>query len=229
MNQVKRSIKIVTEQKTIDKPPVMEGYPMRKWNIQIFQLNEHGEEIPATLFSKATYVLHESFGERARQTTSSPPFRITEEGWGEFDMQIILTAVEKGGDHTIVHDLNFQSNQYEAKHVVTFKNPKPNLLAVLRETGPVPGDENGRKKGEESAKKRKRPEKGINMDKLAENLQRLHEDDLLQVVQMIHDHKSNDTYLKNDVDAGEFQVDLYTLPDNLLHMLSMFCDERLMA
>ena len=48
----------------------------------------------------------------------NPPFRITEEGWGEFDMQIILTAVEKGGDHTIVHDLNFQSTQYEAKHVV---------------------------------------------------------------------------------------------------------------
>ena len=43
----------------------------------------------------------------------------------------------------------------------TFKNPKPNLLAVLRETGSVPGDENGRKKGEESAKKRKRPEKGV--------------------------------------------------------------------
>ena len=54
--------------------------------------------------------------------TSSPPFRITEEGWGEFDMQIILTAVEKGGDHTIVHDLNFQSNQYEAKHVVVSRS-----------------------------------------------------------------------------------------------------------
>ena len=39
------------------------------------------------------------------------------------------------------------------------------------------------------------------MDKLAENLQRLHEDDLLHVVQLIHDHKSNDTYLKNDVDG----------------------------
>ena len=44
---------------------------MRKWSIQIYQLNEHGEEIPATLFSKATYVLHESFGDRARQSKSS--------------------------------------------------------------------------------------------------------------------------------------------------------------
>ena len=39
------------------------------------------------------------------------------------------------------------------------------------------------------------------MDKLAENLQRLQEDDLLKVVQMIHDHKNEDTYTKNDVDG----------------------------
>ncbi|KAI4146268.1 MAG: hypothetical protein LQ340_005990 [Diploschistes diacapsis] len=202
---------------------------MRRWSIQILQLNEHGEEVSADLFSKATYVLHESFRERAKQAMTTPPFRITEEGWGEFDMQIILTAKEKGGDHTVVHDLNFQSNQYEAKHVISFKNPKPNLLALLRETGPVPGDENGRKKGDESIKKKKRPEKGINMDKLADNLQRLQEDDLLQVVQMIHDHKSNDTFTKNDVEAGEFHVDLYTLPDNLVQMLWQFSEERVVA
>lgn len=41
------------------------------------------------------------------------------------------------------------------------------------------------------------------MDKLADNLQRLQEDDLLQVVQMVHDHKTIDSYTKNDVD-GEF-------------------------
>ena len=39
------------------------------------------------------------------------------------------------------------------------------------------------------------------MDKLADNLQRLQEDDLLQVVQMIHDHKSNDTFTKNDIEG----------------------------
>tara|TARA_R110002003_G_scaffold235_15_gene17075 strand:+ start:3642 stop:3869 length:228 start_codon:yes stop_codon:yes gene_type:complete len=47
-----------------------------------------------------------------------PPFRIEEKGWGEFDMSIVLTAVGKGGDHTLDHDLNFQSERYEAKHQV---------------------------------------------------------------------------------------------------------------
>ena len=40
----------------------------------------------------------------------------------------------------------------------------------------------------------------IDMEKLAENLQKLGEDDLLQVVQMVHDNKTADTYTKNDVD-----------------------------
>ncbi|MCJ1420594.1 hypothetical protein MMC32_006952 [Xylographa parallela] len=135
--------------------------------------------------------------------------------------------MEKGGDTTLSHDLNFAENRYETKHVVAFKNPKAALLEKLRESGPVPGDENGKKRtGEESAKKKKRVDKGIDMDQLAENLQRLQEDDLLQVVQMVHDHKSPESYTKNDVDAGEFHVDLYTLPDSLIKMLWDFSSER---
>lgn len=38
------------------------------------------------------------------------------------------------------------------------------------------------------------------MEKLAEGLQKLGEDDLLQVVQIIHDNKTNETYTKNDAD-----------------------------
>jgi transcription initiation factor IIF auxiliary subunit len=40
----------------------------------------------------------------------------------------------------------------------------------------------------------------IDMDKLADGLQKLQEDDLLQVVQMVHDNKAPDTYIKNDVE-----------------------------
>ena len=41
----------------------------------------------------------------------------------------------------------------------------------------------------------------IDMDRLADNLQRLTEDDLLLVVQMVHEHKSPDSYTKNDVEG----------------------------
>lgn len=95
-------------------------------------------------------------------------------------------------------------------------------------------------------KKKKGADKGIDMDKLAEGLQKLGEDDLLQVVQMVHDNKSEDSWMRNDVERkcnivcmpgrtqrltsgvaeGEFHVDLYTLPENLIKMLWDFTTEK---
>lgn len=84
------------------------------------------------------------------------------------------------------------------------------------------------------------------MEKLAENMQKMTEDDLLLVVQMIHDNKTADTWTKNDVERkipvsmptsyvranelsaeGEFQVDLYTLPDSLIRQLWDFTNEKI--
>lgn len=109
--------------------------------------------------------------------------------------------------------MNFQQPKYEVKHVITFKNPKPVLLAALRDSGPVPGDPtNGAAASNKrtsdiaaigSEKKKKKvadSSKAFDMDKLAEGLQKLNEDDLLQVVQMVHDHKSEDSWMRNDVE-----------------------------
>ncbi|PWY84959.1 putative Ran-specific GTPase-activating protein 1 [Aspergillus heteromorphus CBS 117.55] len=224
-----QTVRLVTEQHIVNKDSGVEGFPLRSWSIEVYVVNEHGDQIPANVFDKVTYTLHPSFGERAVQTFKNPPFRISEEGWGEFDLQINLTAADK--DHILTHDLNFAQARYESKHNITFKNPKPALLSLLRESGPVPGDENGVKSkraaaGEEGSKKKKRTEKIVDMDKLADGLQRLGEDDLLQVVQMVHDNKAPDSYTKNDVEQGEFHVDLYTLPDTLIKMLWDFTQEK---
>lgn len=40
------------------------------------------------------------------------------------------------------------------------------------------------------------------METLADNLQKLTEDDLLQVVEMIHNNKTADTYTKNDTERA---------------------------
>ncbi|OJI96051.1 hypothetical protein ASPVEDRAFT_35383 [Aspergillus versicolor CBS 583.65] len=229
MPDVKRNVKLITEQQVINKDSGVEGFPLRAWSIEVYLINDQGEQVAANVFDKVTYNLHPSFGNRANQVVKNPPFRIQEEGWGEFDMQISLTAADK--DHVIAHDLNFAQTRYESKHVITFKNPKPALLGVLRESGPVPGDENGLKSkrsagGEEGSKKKKRTDKSVDMDKLADGLQRLGEDDLLQVVQMVHDNKAPDSYTKNDVEQGEFHVDLYTLPDSLIKMLWEFTQEK---
>jgi transcription initiation factor IIF auxiliary subunit len=42
------------------------------------------------------------------------------------------------------------------------------------------------------------------MEKLADGLQKLEEEDLLKVVQMVHDHKTSETYVKNDVERKNY-------------------------
>jgi len=210
--QIKRTVKLVTEQHVTADPPEAEGYPMRAWTINILLQNTDGDEMPASCYEKATYILHETFGKRQRQVFRQPPFKISEKGWGEFDMNISLTPIgsPKGGEQVIPHDLNFQSGErYESVHQVTFRNPKGPLLEALRESGPV-GDE-ARSNGAPAAAtpatgtKEKRPRKSqnrnVDMEKLAEALPQLGEEDLLQVVQMVHDNKSEETYTKNDVES----------------------------
>lgn len=155
---------------------------------------------------------------------------MAEDGWGEFELSIVLTDASNK-DHTIVHDLNFATPRYETKHVITFKNPKPPLLTILRNSGSVPGeaatggDSTSKKRTSEigageGRKEKKRKEKGdskgIDMDKLAEGLQKLGEDDLLQVVQMVHDNKSEDSWTRNDVERK-----FSPLPPHVLSLVSV--------
>ena len=84
----------------------------------------------------------------------------------------------------------------------------------MRTSGPIP-DANGAAKPDG---KRKRPNKNVSvlllspeyhdanrnevdMEKLADGLQKLDEESLLHVVQLVHDHKSAETYAKNDVES----------------------------
>lgn len=48
---------------------------MRNWNIEVYVLGQDGELLPATCFEKVTFKLHESFGKKATQSTSTPLFQ----------------------------------------------------------------------------------------------------------------------------------------------------------
>ncbi|TPX09478.1 uncharacterized protein E0L32_009366 [Thyridium curvatum] len=241
---VERKIKLVTEQHNIPKPSPVEGFPMKEWNIEVYILDENGKEKPANCFTKVTYNLHPSF-ENPVQSQSllpplviynsvfadpqlafhEPPFKCSNEGWGEFDLSVDCYTTEKGGKITVMHDLNFAQPTYENIQTVQFKNPSQALQAILRETGPLPSDEDrkGRKAGQDGAGGKKK--KSFDVEKMADAITKLGEDDLMQVIQLIHDHKSDDTYILNNVEvrvhppAGEFSVDLYTVPDALGKML----------
>ncbi len=65
-------------------------------------------------------------------------------------MGVVLYFTDGGGSQTIAHDLNFAQERYENSHILvwntqilnvlilqTFKNPKPNLLRALAQSGPA--------------------------------------------------------------------------------------------
>lgn len=126
------------------------------------------------------------------------PFKCENEGWGEFEMVIDLYYTDKSGKISVPHDLNFQKNRYEHIRDVTFKNPSQALQNLLRDTGPLPSDDDRKRKADGVSKKAK---KSFDVEKMADALVRLEEDDLLHVIQMIHDHKTDDTYIQNNVDG----------------------------
>lgn len=130
-----------------------------------------------------------------------------------------MFTTEKGGKITVYHDLNFAAPKYENIHTIAFKNPSQNLVNILRETGPVNSEDDPRTAKARKANDGKKRKTGWDYEKLADALNKLPEDDLLHVIQMIHDNKSEDTYIKNDIEAGEFSVDLFTLPESLTKMV----------
>ncbi|KAI9897722.1 hypothetical protein N3K66_007578 [Trichothecium roseum] len=211
---VERKIRIVTEQNVIDEPSPVADFPMRKWNLRLYLLDEEGNERPADVFTKVVYHLHPTF-ENPDQTFTKPPFHVSEKGWGEFEIIVECFTTEKTKLAPIIHDLNFLKERYENEHVVHFKNPSQALQEKLRETGPLPNDEDAKKKksGLSSGSAGKRQK--FDYEKIAEALEKLEEEDLLRVIQLINENKGPDTYIRSDVDAGEFSIDLYTMPDSL--------------
>jgi transcription initiation factor TFIID/TFIIF subunit len=129
------------------------------------------------------------------------PFTCSNEGWGEFEIGIDLYTTEKTKLAPIIHDLNFAETRYEHTHKVVFKNPSQALQERLRETGPLPNDEERPKKKGLASKKSSQK---FDYEKIAEALQKLEEEDLLRVIQIINENKNSDTYIRSDVE-GEFQ------------------------
>ncbi|KAG5417219.1 TAF14 [Candida metapsilosis] len=246
MSEVKRTIRITTEQHIMPDVPPVENYPMRKWSIQITMLDSEGKEIPAKILDRVTYTLHPTFANPIR-AIKQQPFKIEEQGWGEFDIPIsihILGIHGKPGERKFQHDLNFLQEKYVNDHVISIPvgpNKNPQLNKILTESGRLPFDEGstsgasaagGLKRKLDSSngaqfqpnaaerKKLKGAIKGnVDLERLANGLSKLSEDDLIVVVQMVTDNRTNEMNIKNDVDNGEFTMDLYTLPDSLLKSL----------
>lgn len=235
-------MRVKTSQHILPDLPPVENFPMREWSIEIVQLDKDGNEIPASLFEKVTYHLHPTF-ENPNRTFTELPFKITEQGWGGFPLNISLFLIDKGGERKITHDLNFLQDTYEVDHEIQVPHSKPSLIEELAKSGPIEEElaaiTNAKRKATVAATvaiepktKRTKPTaapmiKGdVDIEKLAFGLTKLKEDDLVGVVQMITDNKTPEMNVTNDVEEGEFTMDLFSMPESLLKSLWEYVEKN---
>ena len=243
---VKRTIRIKTTQHILPDLPPVETFPIREWTIETVLLDKEGNEIPATILDKVVYHLHPTF-KNPNRTFTEPPFKIIEQGWRGFPLNISLFLIDRAGERKITHDLNFMQESYEVDHVIQVPYNKPGLAAELAKSGPVDetngaaassngsgsgGGGTGKRKGGATATgaeggKSKKARTGntpllkgdVDIEKLAFGLTKLKEDDLVGVVQMVTDNKTPEMNVTNNVEEGEFVMDLFSLPESLLKSL----------
>lgn len=135
-------VRVKTTQHILPDLDPVEGFPMREWSIEIVLLDKDNNEIPLSIVDRVVYHLHPTFANPNRKFTE-PPFKIVEQGWGGFALNISLFLVDKGGERKITHDLNFLKEKYEVDHVISapININKPKLMKELAKSGLVPSEE----------------------------------------------------------------------------------------
>jgi len=246
VEKITRKVRITTKQTVLENEEKIDGvFPMREWRISIHLVGADGKLYPATVFDRVTYQLHETFA-NPRRVLTEPPFELVEKGWGEFEMRLTFRIAHGGGDVSTGYDLHFRSPENHQDIPVGFPANKKDIVAELAKSGPVPSSPsagasaapaaaapNAEKRAgsrDEAATKTKKPKvtiKGsVDLERLSSGLEQLGEQDVLSIVQMISDNKTPEIYVKNDVDAGEFHVDLFTLPNGLLKSIWDFVEKK---
>ncbi|KAJ2523329.1 transcription factor TFIIF complex subunit Tfg3 [Coemansia sp. RSA 2049] len=134
---------IHTQQHDTGRTAVSGGieYSLRRWSCT---LHEGRSQVAGTTLlpyiQKVEFILHETFDTPHRALINSAdlivvtraPFRVEEEGWGEFDLVVIVHMVNSPDTYKIVHDLNFQEGEsYTKRYPFVIPNPTPGFLALF--------------------------------------------------------------------------------------------------
>ncbi|KAJ1997111.1 transcription factor TFIIF complex subunit Tfg3, partial [Coemansia thaxteri] len=107
-------------------------HSLRNWSCSLLDGRPkatHAHLLPYV--KKVEFVLHETFDDQHR-VVSHPPYKIQEEGWGEFDLLIIVHFVNCPEPYKIVHDLSFHDGEsYQKNYDFTVPNPSAGFLALF--------------------------------------------------------------------------------------------------
>ncbi|ORZ16477.1 yeats family-domain-containing protein [Absidia repens] len=110
-----------------------DGNTLRSWKVTLAAVDD-GKEVPGKLqamLDHVEYILHPTFF-NPRREVKDEPYLLKEEGWGEFDLRIMLHfADDFAPREIIVFDLNFREPKYSKTHVVTFSDVSAEVASYL--------------------------------------------------------------------------------------------------
>ncbi|ORZ15644.1 yeats family-domain-containing protein [Absidia repens] len=110
-----------------------DGNTLRSWKVSLVAVDD-GKEVPGKLqamLDHVEYILHPTFF-NPRREVKDEPYLLKEEGWGEFDLRIILHfADDFAPREIIVFDLNFREPKYSKTHAVTFSDVSAEVASYL--------------------------------------------------------------------------------------------------
>jgi len=135
---IEKQIKIAVEQQICKHGKVTDdGAPWRNWKIRIYGMDGYGadtkDEYDRDLrwVDHVDYNLHPSF-KNPKRTQCKPPFTLTENGWGEFTIEIDFHfANNLSESQRISFELRFQQETYHTLYVLPFNSPTPALRSLL--------------------------------------------------------------------------------------------------
>ncbi|KAJ1741823.1 transcription factor TFIIF complex subunit Tfg3 [Coemansia sp. RSA 989] len=107
-------------------------YSLRRWSCALVEgrpRSSNAAQLPYV--KKVEFILHETF-KNPHRVVHHPPFKVEEEGWGEFDLVVIVHFINCQEPYRITHDLNFHVGEYyENKYPLIVPNPSAAFLALF--------------------------------------------------------------------------------------------------
>ncbi|CEP64080.1 Sas5p LALA0_S10e01816g [Lachancea lanzarotensis] len=212
---VERILRIKTRQWILNQQSTSAELPTRVWEVNLWILGPHGQELPANIFEKCTYRLHPTFPQPIL-TMTEPPFTLKQHGWGEFSYPIQCTFLHGCGKVEVLHDLSFEESSYHSDIRIKVPIHVPGLREVLKTSGIVPSvpGTNGLA-----------VTLTADLDNCIKKLVAGDEELVTDVVNLILHHPGVIRQIEKLDLADQFVFNLHQLPENLLKEVIHFIDE----
>ncbi|KAJ2556613.1 transcription factor TFIIF complex subunit Tfg3 [Coemansia sp. RSA 1933] len=113
-------------------------YSLRTWSCTLQEGRSRiaGSSTLLPYVHKVEFIMHETF-DNPHKVVSHAPFRVEEEGWGEFDLVVVVYLAHCSDSYRIIHDLSFHEGEsYTKRYSFSVPAPSPAFLALFNKPAP---------------------------------------------------------------------------------------------